>query len=141
MFLNAGLLYCTDDKGYITVYDISEKQIIAIFKAQSAIKSLMLSSDSQYLYTYSQNCKLYKILIESSEYKEIREIQNACSIISKNNDYEDEEDDASDKKSISLFKSTIKTPEDDEMKFKKMKSFFIGKRDGSICKINTNDYS
>jgi len=45
MLMNAGLLYYTDDKGLVTVYDIGELQVVAMFKADSPVTSLCLSRD------------------------------------------------------------------------------------------------
>jgi len=45
------------------------------------------------MYAYSTNSKLFNILIESPECKEIHQIKNACCIVTKNNDFEDESDD------------------------------------------------
>jgi len=39
------------------------------------------------LYVYTQSCKLYKIFIESSEYKVIKDITNVCCILTNNNDF------------------------------------------------------
>jgi len=64
MFLNAGLLYLAHNEGHMTIYDISERQIIAIFKAESAITSVTLSADGQHVYVYSVKCKLFNILVD-----------------------------------------------------------------------------
>lgn len=87
MLMNAGLLYYTDDKGLVTVYDIGEQQVVAMLKADSPVTSLCLSRDGLQLYVYTQSCKLYKIFIESSEYKVIKDIRNVCCILTNNNDF------------------------------------------------------
>jgi len=45
MLMNAGLLYYADDKGLVTVYDIADLQVVAMFKADSPVTSLCLSRD------------------------------------------------------------------------------------------------